>query len=111
MQLHQEISRSKSESERLQIMARTNEGNSRLISQEYRTLSRQKEALEDEYRRMWHLEERKIKAISDDTRRGFDQLRGNVISGLEKLDLTNRAMLESVETLISLGSDAKKAVP
>jgi hypothetical protein len=90
MALHQEITKSRSEAERVQVQARADEGQSVLMRQEFDTLARRKNELEEQYRRMWMAEEARIKRVSEDTRREFDRLRGGVIGALEQMDLANR---------------------
>ena len=90
MALHQEITKSRSEAERVQVQARADEGHSVLMRQEFDTLARRKNELEEQYRRMWMAEEARVKRVSEDTRREFDRLRGGVIGALEQMDLANR---------------------
>jgi hypothetical protein len=58
-----------------------------------------------EYKRMWSTEEERIKNLSDEARRQVEGVRARLIGGLERIDLSNRSMIEASQTLQSIDKD------
>ena len=70
------------------------------------TLGRENlEVKETEYKRMWSTEEERIKNLSDEARRQVEGVRARLIGGLERIDLSNRSMIEASQTLQSIDKD------
>ena len=54
---------------------------------------------EEDYKRMWSEEEDRIKHLSEEARRQVESVRARLIGGLERIDLSNRAMIEASQSL------------
>lgn len=102
IRLNTELTQSRAECERLAASLRNNEGGNQQLSEEYRMLRQQMENKENEYRRLWSNEEARIRGISEETRKTVDNIRSNLIGALEKMDVTNKNMLETAESLMHL---------
>mmetsp|Transcript_52760 Transcript_52760/g.107636 ORF Transcript_52760/g.107636 Transcript_52760/m.107636 type:complete len:309 (+) Transcript_52760:79-1005(+) len=105
MRLNQELSGSRAECERLSAALRNNEQISSQVHEEYRMYRGTMEQKEDEYRAIWSHEEQRIRHISEETRRNVDNVRSNLIGALEKMDVTNKNMTETMESLLQLDQE------
>lgn len=54
---------------------------------------------------MWAVEEERIKNLSDEARRQVEGVRARLIGGLERIDLSNRAMIEASQALESIDGE------
>mmetsp|Transcript_22156 Transcript_22156/g.51437 ORF Transcript_22156/g.51437 Transcript_22156/m.51437 type:complete len:181 (-) Transcript_22156:67-609(-) len=101
----QEIAISRAECERLASALQMTQEHSRVSSIQYSETREAAEGKEDEYKRMWSDEETRIKNLSEEARRQVEAVRARLIGGLERIDLSNRAMIEAAQTLQSIDQD------
>jgi len=77
----------------------------RILGTQLAELRENLEVKEIEYKRMWSTEEERIKNLSDEARRQVEGVRARLIGGLERIDLSNRSMIEASQTLQSIDKD------
>ena len=61
----------------------------------------------DEFRKVWSEEEKRIKKISDESRTRVDDVRNRMLNGLERIDAANQEMLAVMQDILLMDNEIR----
>jgi len=111
-QIQNEIRDSKTETDRLRsvlVEIGREGGPVAQMSNEYRSYRSLMEERQEVYRRMWMEEESRVKLISEETKKKLKIVRDHLIGTLDHVDVSNRAMMESMDSLLRVDLEMRNA--